>query len=201
MLKILHLKNSRSHRIVWLSEELGLTYAVEIFDWAPGHQLSERYRALHPVARAPLIEDGDVMLGESGAIIEYLISRYGNGRLRPEISSPDYPDYLFWLHFAEGSLIQFIQVFRAADAANPTNEMGERARRRLKEDLAFADETLGRKPYFAGDALSGADINMHLALNLAQHITKWDFSNYPNLAEYLNRIAQRPAYKKARLLD
>jgi glutathione S-transferase len=196
MLTIYHMRMSRSSRIIWLAEELQLAYRLECFDWAPEHQLSHAYKALHPVARPPLLSDGSIMLAESGAIIDYLITRYGEGRLRPEASSSDYPEYLFWLHFAEGSMAQFVQVYRATNGG-VSNPMGERATRRLKEDFDYSNEVLAQRSFFAGAELTGADINMVLALQFAQHATDWDLARYPHISAYLARIGERPAYRKA----
>lgn len=200
MLTIFHLKNSRSTRIIWLAEELGLEYQLEVFEREANYAAPAAYRALHPLARAPLIRDGDMTLGESGAIIDYLITRYGGGRLMPKPESDDYGNYLYWLHFAEGSAMQHLMILRTLSMSEQSNKPGnssEGMRRRAGEDLAFANEVLGKQPCLAGSELTGADINMAFVLRFGGDMLDPDLTNHPHVAAYLDRINERPAYRKA----
>ena len=105
MLTVYHLRRSRSERILWLLEELGLDYAMETFDREPNMRSPAAMREIHPLGKSPLIRDGDVVLPESGAIVDYIVTRHGGGRLAPRDSDPAWPRYVFWLHFVEGSLM------------------------------------------------------------------------------------------------
>lgn len=200
MLTIYHLKSSRSTRIVWLAEELGLDYKLEVFDRESDYSAPAAYKALASVARAPMIRDGDVTLGESGAIIEYLITRHGRGRLMPKPESPDYPDYLYWLHFAEGSAMQHLMVLRMLDMAGQNDVSGQTRdgmKRRAAEDLKAAEQVLAKKPWLAGEAITGADINMASALGFGKDMVDPELVDHPHVAAYLARIAERPAYQQA----
>ncbi|HWS74756.1 MAG TPA: glutathione S-transferase, partial [Quisquiliibacterium sp.] len=126
-MKIYHAPNSRSIRIVWLFEELGLPYELEKFSLGASEMRSPEYRRVHPMGRVPALQDGDVTLLESGAIVEYVLARYGNGRMAPPVSSPDFPAYLQWLHYAEGMLMPQVNVivvetmFLPPEKRNPEN--------------------------------------------------------------------------------
>src|SRR6516164_2739900 len=112
MLTIYHLEAPRSGRIIWLAEELGLEYKLETFKRTPQRMAPPEYKALHPLGRSPVIKDGELVLAESGAIFEYILDRHGGGRLVPERSSADHAQYLYWLHFAEGTLMpHFIGLY------------------------------------------------------------------------------------------
>lgn len=202
MLTIYHLNASRSTRVIWLAEELELTYTLEIFEREANYGAPASYKALHPLARAPLIRDGDVTLGESGAIIDYLITRYGGGKLMPKPDSADYPNYIYWLHFAEGSAMQHLLMLRMLEM-NKQDEQPDSTRdgirHRATEDLTHANNVLGSQPYFAGDALTGADINMFFALRYGRDMIDPLRKGFPHIAAYLERIEARPAYEKAML--
>ena len=196
MLTIHHLKNSRSQSIVWLAEELGMPYKLESYDRAPGAPAPPAYKALHPLGRAPLIRDGELLLVETGAIIEYMVTKYGGGRLAPKPDSADYPLYLLWLHFAEGSAMPHQVNLRTLDAGGDTaNPERARATARVDQDFAFISDALAKAPYFAGGSFTAADIAMTIPLRFA--LSKRDAAAYPHLAAYTARIAERPAFKKA----
>ena len=200
MITVYHLDTSRSERIVWLMEELGLAYALERIDRTPNIVAPDSLRAVHPLGRAPIIRDGAVLLAESGAIVEYVIARHGGGRLGVPASAPNFPDYLYWLHYAEGSLM--LQLLRewSLDRMVPDADAlpGMAAvRSGTQRHLAFVDAHLAAKPYFAGDALTGADIMMDFPFGTMRSFRSLDLAPYPALRGYLARIAARPAYQRA----
>ena len=128
MIKLIHLDRSRSERIIWLLEELGLPYGLETFQRRPDLFAPEEMRQAHWLGRAPVIVDGEVVLAESGAIVEYILARYGFGRLSVAPADPDFPRYLYWLHYAEGSLMLQLQtsarspIFQAERRTRPTDQ-------------------------------------------------------------------------------
>lgn len=162
MLTVHHLGVSASERIVWLCEELEIPYELVRYDREPAGGAPAEYKALHPSGTAPVVTDGDITLAESGAVIDYIIAKYGQGRLALGPESPDFADYLFWLHYANGSfvpaVVNRIILSRVAGAAdNPVAKaMGAR------EERAYAAiaARLAQAPYFAGNAFTAADIMM-----------------------------------------
>ena len=199
MLTVHHLGVSQSDRIVWLCEELGIPYELRRYERDPVTRLAPpEYQALHPFGTAPVITDGSLVLGESGAIIEYLIARYGDGRFVVGADSPNFADYLFWFHFANGSLMPaamvdiMIQMLGAGDSdmARGVGARGERA-------FAMIEERLGAVPYFAGDEFTAADIIMLFPLTTMRLFVPRDLTPFPNLRRYLQRIGERPAYQRA----
>lgn len=201
MITIYHLDNSRSERIVWLAEELGIPYEQKTTLRAPNGLAPQEYRDIHPLGRAPVIRDGDITLIESGAIVDYLSERYGDGRLQPKASSPDYPRYLQWLHFAEGSamsglLMEYIAGMLQADPAAPSPMMGMIGARNA-EMLRFIDSELGSHAYFAGADFSGADIMMEFVFAFLERAKAETFAALPNIAAWLKRVRARPAYVRA----
>jgi len=199
MLIVHHLGISQSDRIVWLCEELGIPYELIRYARDPVTRMAPpEYRALHPFGTAPVITDGDVVLGESGAIIEYIIAKYGDGRLKLEVDHPAFADYLFWFHFANGSVMPSSMVDLAARmlGAGPT---GPLAALRERSDRAFAmiESRLGEVPYFAGAEFTAADIIMLFPLSTMREFAPRDLTPFPHTRAYLARIAARPAYQRA----
>ena len=194
MLTIYHLENSRSERIIWLCEELGLQYELKKYPRENG-MAGAAYKALHPLGRAPIIHDGDVTLIESGAIIDYLLTRYGQGRLVPKADSAEYPRYVQFLHFAEGSAMQHLIMAMVLSMSGQGDMpfLDER----IKQDFAFMNEALAGGSYFAGKDFTGADINLAFVLKFARDFMKRDVGSLANITAYLTRIEARPAFKKA----
>jgi glutathione S-transferase len=199
MLKVHHLGISQSDRIVWLCEELEVPYELVKYDRDPVTRLApEAYKALHPCQTAPVITDGDLVLGESGAIVDYIIARYGNGRLALTPEHPDYAAYLYWLHFANGSfmpagmtaLILGVLGLADQDSVKPLLARGDRA-------YAMVEERLGEATYFAGDEFTAADIMMLFPLTTMRVFAPRDISGSPNTLAYLARIGERPAFRRA----
>ena len=199
MLTIHHLATSQSDRIVWLCEELGIVYELLRYERDPVTRLAPAaYRALHPIGTAPVITDGDIALGESGAIIEYIIHRYGDGRLAIAADDPAYPDYLFWFHFANGSLMPAAMMGMVAGlVGGQAPAVTESLRARLERGWAMVEARLGEAPYLAGDAFSAADIMTLFPLTTMRLFAPRDLSPYPNITAYLRTIGARPAFQRA----
>ena len=200
MITIYHLDTSRSERVVWLMEELGLRYDLEVFNRGPDEFAPESFKQVHRLGRAPVIRDGDVVLAESGSIIEYIIARHGGGRLAIAPSEPDFARYLYWLHYAEGSLMLQLLRERSLDRmladADATPGMARvRATTRLHMD--FIEAALAASPYFAGGAFTAADVMMAFPFTTLRQFRPLDLSPHPNLRAYLQRIESRPAYRRA----
>lgn len=198
MITIYHLDNSRSERIVWLAEELGIPYEQVTFMREQGLSPAN-LKEIHPLGRAPVIRDGELTLMESGAICEWLVTRYGNGKLAPALTSDDYGRYLQWLHFAEGSamsglLAEFMLGMVPGEAAA---ERAAMMAKRNQDVWQYLDQELARSPYFAGDQFSAADIMMEFCFAFAERIQLTALAPYKHLIAWLERVRARPAYQKA----
>ena len=197
MITVHHLNNSRSQRILWLLEELGVPYEIKRYERDPQTGLAPaELKAVHPLGKSPMIEDGPHVLIESGAIVDYLIRRHGDGRLQPDPATATYDEYVQWLHFAEGSamlpLLLNFYVGRLGEAGAPLHP---RIESQLADYLGYLDTALGLTPYLLGDELSAADIQMSFVGELARAQKKLE--PYPNLAAWVERLQARPAYRKA----
>jgi glutathione S-transferase len=200
MLTVHHLRRSQSERIVWLCEELGVDYALKSYARDPVTMLAPlEYCALHPMGTAPVIADGDIVLAESGAIVEYIIAKYGHGRLALAPDHPDFAQYLFWFHYANGTLqLQLMRNFTLRRAAvaddNPVRCL---AADRLERNLKLVDARLGSANFLAGADLTAADIMAVFSLTTMRLFFPLDLTPYPNILAYLARIGQREAYRRA----
>jgi glutathione S-transferase len=198
MLVVHHLGVSQSERIVWLCEELGIPYELKLYARDPVTRLGPpEYKALHPLGTAPIITDGEVVLPESGAIMEYIIGKYGQGRLAVGPEAPNYADYLFWFHFANASMMP-----RQSMGAQPAAAADETPRARFMRERGEAtwklvEDRLGKSPYFAGDDFTAADIIMGFPLTTMRAFAQHDLTPHPNIRAYLAKIGQRPAYQRA----
>ena len=199
MLTVHHLGVSQSDRIVWLCEELGIPYELKIYQRDPVTRLAPaEYKALHPSETAPVVTDGDLTLAESGAIVEYILARYGEGRLALSPEDPAYPVYLYWLHYANGSFMPagmvdlVLGVLGLAD-----QEHVQPLRARADRGYALAEKRLGEATWFAGDTFTAADIMMLFPLTTMRVFAPRDLAPYPNIRAYLARIGERPAYQRA----
>lgn len=199
MITIHHLNDSRSERIVWLAEELGLPYKLVRHQREKTGAAPPEYKELHPLGKAPVIEDGGVKLAESGAIVEYLVQRHGDGRLAPKPQDASYRDYLYWMHFAEGSLMMLSMIALVISRIPEAKEspVKQRMDGRLKGMLAFVDAQLASRTWFAGDAFTAADVMMLFPFTTMRHYLDYDIAAYPNIVAYVKRIEARPAYAKA----
>ncbi|MEJ8847617.1 glutathione S-transferase family protein [Variovorax rhizosphaerae] len=200
MLIVHHLGKSQSERIVWLCEELGLTYELKHHVRDPVTALAPpELVALHPLGTAPVISDGELLLAESGAIVEYIIAKYGDGRLMPGPDHPDYADFIFWWHYANGNFQPNMgrnMILRRLDvpAGNP---MAARLGWRLASAFALIDRRLGDVPFLAGKDFTAADIMTVFSLTTMRYFMPYDLTPYPNILAYLQRIAGREAYQRA----
>jgi len=200
MLKIHHLGHSQSERIVWLCEELGLPYELRHHTRDPVTRLSPpELKALHPLGAAPLIEDGDLQLAESAAIVEYIIVKHGGGRLKLGPEHPDYAAFLYWFHLANGNLQPAMGRLMMVSSARLPAEHPVQAsvQGRLDRVLALVEARLGEVPYFAGREFTAADIMSVFSLTTMRLFQPVDLGPYPNIRAYLRRIGERPAYRRA----
>ena len=202
MITIYHLDTSRSERIVWLMEELGLPYALELHLRQPNGAAPDALKAVHPLGKAPIIRDGDTVLAESGAIVEYIVNRHAGGRLAVQPDAGAYARYLYWLHFAEGSLMSLMIVALVLTRVPDGDKTpaGIRVLARVKQMLAFVDAELADGPWFVGAEFTAADVMMTFTFTTVRHFLDYDLTPYSNIVAYLQRIEARPAYRKAMAL-
>ena len=212
MIIVHHLNNSRSQRVLWLLEELGLPYDIVRYQRDPKTMLAPReLRAIHPLGKSPILQDGEVTLAESGAIVEYLLERYGQGRLKPAVGSPDWLRFIYFLHYAEGSAMPplllklvFVRMETAPVPffAKPVARMLAKGAQKafvdpqLKLHLDYLEGEIGKSAWFAGEAFTAADIQMSFPLEAAASRGGLDASR-PKLHDFLQRIHARPAYQAA----
>ncbi|QEY26574.1 glutathione S-transferase [Neisseria zalophi] len=211
MITLYALKQSRAYRIAWLLELLGVDYDIEISERnVETHFAPESLKKIHPLGKSPMIKDGNLVLAESGAIVEYLINKYGqHTALKPRHDAANYTDYLFWLHYAEGSLMPLLVmslVFRKIDAQKMPFYAKPIARKitdgvrnsfinpQLKLHLAFIEQSLHNKTWLLGETLTGADIMMGFPLQAA--LSRTDMT-LPAITAYVERIESEPAYVRA----
>lgn len=200
MIIIHHLGHSASERIVWLCEELDLPYDLRHYVRDPVTMLSPpALKDLHPLGAAPVIEDGALMLAESAAIVEYLIVKRGSGRFKLAPDHPDYVDFLYWFHFANGNLQPAIaRLIMLGWAGLPADHPVPAALHgRLARVLALVDARLGAAPWLAGEEFTAADIMSVFSLTTMRLFQPVDLEPYPSIRAYLRRIGERPAYRRA----
>src|SRR5262245_24321993 len=193
---IYHLEGRRSERIVWLMEELGLPYKLEFKRGDLGASMAS-IRAISPVVpMAPTVKYGDQVIVESGAIVEMILNRHAPGKLQPALTSPDYPYYLMWMHYSEGSLAaRVFSDYRAWQTQPPK----ERSRMVDSEAVVqFAEDYLGKHPWFGGAEFSAADIMMKFPLDFGTGLNVVDAKQFPNVAAWKAKIEARPAYQRMR---
>ncbi len=197
MIVVHHLNDSRSQRILWLLEELGLPYEIERHQRDPRTRLAPpELKAVHPLGKSPVITDGGKPVIESGAIIDYLIRRHGGGRLQPDPATVAYDEYVQWLHYAEGSamlpLMLHLYVLRLGEAGAP---LAPRIESELANHLGHLDASLRGREYLVGDELTGADIQMSFVGELAGRFGKR--AGHPAMEAWIQRLHARPAYRAA----
>lgn len=199
MLKLHFAPNSRAGRIVWLLEELGLPYELNRMDFHPKDLKSDEHRARHPLGRVPVLEDGEVMIYESGAIVEYILARHKNGGLKPDVDSPEFPAYLQWFHYCEGMVMPPVNTIVVQTVLLPPERRDEtalsQAQRLLTRALAPVDEALAGKDYLIG-SFSAADIMLGHACFMSNRLGCVT-DDMTNLKAYVARIGARPAFQKA----
>ncbi|MCE3607174.1 glutathione S-transferase [Massilia sp. P8910] len=212
MIIVHHLNNSRSQRILWLLEELGLEYEIKKYQRDPKTMLAPpELRAVHPLGKSPVITDGANTVAESGAIIEYLLERYGNGRFVPAAGTPDKLRYTYFMHYAEGSamtpLLMKLVFDRVETSPMPffakpiARGIAQKVKStfilpQIAQHLAYLEAELAKSSWFAGQEFSGADIQISFVLE-AGAARGGLGDKYPRLLDFLNRIHARPAYQRA----
>ncbi len=211
MLTVHHLEASRSHRILWLLEELGVDYELQIYERDPDTKLApDSLREIHPLGKAPVITDGDITVAESGAIIEYLLDKYDEDhQLRPPADSDAFGRYRYWMHYAEGSAmpnlllrIVFSELPRQTPwpASIPLKALQKQVEAefispRIERHLDYWEAELTEHDYFAGDAFTAADIQMSVPVEGAAKDLEGD--EYPRLQQFVERLRNRPAHQRA----
>ncbi|MDO8770787.1 MAG: glutathione S-transferase [Burkholderiaceae bacterium] len=212
MITVHHLNNSRSQRVLWLLEELGVDYEIKRYQRNTKTMLAPpELREVHPLGKSPVITDGDITVAESGAIVEYLIDHYGALKLAPAAGTAERRRYTYWLHFAEGSamspLLMKLVFNRIEKAPMPffakpiAKAIAKKTKDsfinpQIKQHLDYIETELGKSTWFAGEEFSGADIQMSFPLEAAAARGGLD-AKYPNTMAFLKRIHARPAYKRA----
>ena len=212
MITLHHLENSRSQRILWLLEELGVEYEIKRYERDKKTSLAPlNLLAIHPLGKSPVITDGDLTIAESGAIIEYLVNQYDDGRLLPAAGTPEHMDYIYWMHYAEGTFMPLMIVSlimsRIETAPMPffvkpvargivSKVRGGYLSPNIKRNLEFTNATLGNSTWFCGNEMTAADIQMSFSLEAAEVRTDLE-KQYPNLKSFLERVRARPAYQAA----
>jgi len=198
MLTVHHLGISQSERIVWLCEELEIDYELKRYDRRADNRLApDDYKTLHPMGIAPVITDGDRVLGESGAICDYICGRYGDGRLTPGPDDPDFAGHLFWFHGSNATFMTTLMmqlVLSGGGEGNPTAPfVADRSRRGWE----MVEARLAEAPFFGGANLTTADIMTVYCLTTSRAFRGTSIADYPNVKAYLKRIGARPAYQRA----
>ena len=212
MITVHHLENSRSQRILWLLEELAVDYEIKQYKRDAKTSLAPpELIEIHPLGKSPVISDGDQTVAESGAIVEFLVGKYDDGRLLPADGTPERMAYTYWLHYSEGTFMPLMIVslimHRVATAPAPffvkPIARGIAAKVRggfldpnVKRNLDYMDSTLGKTTWFCGNEMTAADIQMSFALEAAEVRTDLA-TEYPNLQGYLEKIRALPAYQRA----
>jgi glutathione S-transferase len=210
MLTVHHLNNSRSQRVLWLLEELGVPYEIVRYERQPDLRAPPELRAIHPLGKSPVITDGGNVIAESGAIVEYLVSTYGGGRLIPSPGTPERLRYTYWLHYAEGSampllllkLLFSVMPRRAPGLLRPlvrkvsTQALTALVNPQLKQHMAFWESELQKSEWFAGNEFTAADIQMSFPLQAAAARGPLE-QGHPRAMDFLERIEKRPAYQRA----
>jgi glutathione S-transferase len=197
MLTLHHLNDSRSQRILWLLEELGVPYEMKHYQRDVRSRLAPpELAAIHPLGKSPVIADGDLKIAESGAIVDYLIRKYGGGKMMPAMGSPDYEAYNEWLHYAEGSamlpLMLNLYVSRLKEAGGPLHP---RIDSEVANHLGYVDGALQGREFFVGQSLSGADIQMSFVGEMAGVFDR--LGPFSNLGAWLTRMHARPAFQRS----
>lgn len=212
MITVHHLNNSRSQRVLWLLEELGLPYEIRHYQRDAKTMLAPpSLKAVHPLGKSPVLSDGDITVAESGAIVEYLLDVHGDGRLRPPAGTPDRRRFTYWLHFAEGSamppLLLKLVFTKVQTAPMPffvrpvargiaAKVLGSFVEPNLQAQLDFMEAELVSRDWFAGPDFTAADIQMSFPIEAAAQRAGLDGSR-PRLMDWLRRIHARPAYRRA----
>jgi glutathione S-transferase len=200
MLTVHHLGKSQSERIVWLCEELGIPYELKRYARDRVTMLAPAdYKAMHPIGAAPVITDRDLVLAESGAVVEYILAKYGNGRLTLRADDPAFAQFLYWFHFANGTMqaalgrLMILNRLKLAD----DNPILASVKARVDRAFDLVDARAGEADYLAGSVFTTADIMMGFSLTTMRYFQPYHLARCPNVVRYLARIGARPAYRRA----
>jgi glutathione S-transferase len=200
MLTVHHLGKSQSERIVWLCEELDIPYELKRYTRDAKTMLAPPdYKALHPIGAAPVITDGGLVLAESGAVVEYITAKYGNGRLTLRAGDPNFAQFLYWFHFANGTLqanLGRLMILNRLKLAED-NPILIATKARLDRAFDLVDARAIEADYLAGSEFTTADIMMGFSLTTMRYFQPYDLARCPNVVRYLARIGARPAYRRA----
>jgi glutathione S-transferase len=210
MITVHHLNNSRSQRVLWLLEELGVEYQIKHYQRDSKTMLAPpELKAIHPLGKSPVITDGDVTVAESGAIIDYLVERYGDGKLIAPAGTPERMRYTYWMHYAEGSMMPLLVmklIFGVIPKRSPAlirpianaivnnvdkNFLGPN----LRTHLDFIESELNKSTWFAGEEITAADVQMSFVMEASA--ARGPDGNRPKSAAFVKRIHDRPAYQRA----
>jgi glutathione S-transferase len=196
MLVVHHLNDSRSQRILWLLEELGAPYEIKPYARdATTRRAPPELKDVHPLGKSPVITDGDVTINESGAIVDYIVRKYGAGKLAPPAGTPAYETYLEWLHYAEGSamlpLMLNMYVTRLGEAGAP---LQSRIQSEMANHLGYVEDALAGKDWLLGD-FTAADVQMSFVGEVARAMGQ--MPTYPNINGWVERFQARPAYQRS----
>ncbi len=194
MLKIHHLNNSRSQRILWLLEELGTPYEIVFYQRGTPIPLAPpELKQVHPLGKSPVLEDNGKVIAESGAEIEYLIDTYGKGRFKPKPGSDEYWQYIEWIHYGEGSaMLPLLLALYSGMLGDAAAALKPRVDSEIANNLSYMEDRLGNRDFFVGKDLTGADIQLLFVLEAAGA----RLDPFPNLVKYRARMQARPAYKR-----
>ena len=199
MIIVHHLDTSQSERIIWLLEELGLPYSLEHYQRDPVTRLAPpALREVHELGSAPIIQDGDVTLAESGAIVEYILHRYAEGTLQPAVADATYPAYLYWFHYANGGLMQIGGIMMVLTAAGGLDSpVGAMMKERVDRHLNMIDRHFSNSAYCAGETFTAADIMLHFGLATMRAFHPLPIGNRAGIRGWLDRISERENYQRA----
>jgi glutathione S-transferase len=196
MIVVHHLNDSRSQRILWLLEELGVPYEVKKYERdAKTRAAPPELKAIHPLGKSPVISDGDRVVAESGAIIEYILRAYGNGRLQADTAEGGFDDYVYWMHAAEGSMMPALIIRINVARVDPSSHILPRLDEDIANHLKLVESTLEGQDFLIGCGLTAADIQMSFVGELAA--ARFGVTDYPNIAAWVKRFQARPAYQAA----
>jgi glutathione S-transferase len=198
MIEVHHLNNSRSQRVLWMLEELGVPYSVVRYERDPKTILAPpELKKVHPLGKSPVIRDGEFVLAESGAIIEYLVEKYGNGRFVPQRGTREYETCRYWVHYAEGSLMmQLLVKIYLERVGEPAKALLERVSGAVRMHLGYVEESLGSSQFLTGSLLTVADVQMSFPLEVSA-VQGMLGDAHPRLKALLARLHERPAYQAA----
>ena len=213
MLKLHHLNNSRSQRVLWMLEELGVDYELIRYERNAKTMLAPpELKAIHPLGKSPVLTDGDLVIAESAVILEYLVGKYGKGGFVPAEGTPEKLRYTYWMHYAEGSLMPLLLLklvmtqvekspmpFFVKPIAKRITQSVNKAfiGPNLETHLGFIESELAKSAFFAGNELTAADVQMSFPVEAATTRAKIDAKSHPKLFDFLDSIHGRPAYRRA----